>query len=113
MGKINEFINNGNGDLLIEFDKLSKQLYYETSHLSAFNEIEKNENYQKILSHGDKIVPILIDKILSSICSINYYIILSEICGGINITDGNEGNIDKMRDDYKVWWDLNKDKYGK
>lgn len=62
--KVNEFINNDN--LKETFDKLDRQIFLETAHLSNINEILNNKHYKLMLENIDDFLPFVVEKILNN-----------------------------------------------
>jgi hypothetical protein len=59
--KVNEFVNN---DLREVLDKLDRNIFLETAHLSDYSVLD-NENYKKILDNINEFLPFIIEKIIN------------------------------------------------
>lgn len=110
MDKINEFVNSD--DLKEKFDRLKKDLFYETAHLSDMFEVKNSNKYKEILSYGEEILPIIIinNKVNYTLCFIIFDIIGRD---RINIPESDKGYVNKIKDYIRNWWEENKHKYGK
>ena len=89
--KINEFVNELNYDLIID------NLENETILISSSSDIKSNENYQKILNEGYKVIPLLIERIKEK-NTMTICMLISDI-SGINLPNSN-GDIEKMKEFY-------------
>jgi hypothetical protein len=107
MGKINEFINND--ELIDKFNKLKKDLFYETSHLSDLDVIKKSKYYKEILSQGKDFLPFIIDNILKG-GGFSYRMLLTDIVG--DITDVKDITSSEYKKIISNWWSENKVRYG-
>jgi hypothetical protein len=107
MKKINEFINNDE-NLITKFNKLNRELYYETAHLSNLQEIMSSNSYKEILSHGDTFLPFIVDLILNDNAIFAHPLIFDEIVG--KISDEDSKYTKDFKDILKDWWLENKEK---
>jgi len=111
--KINEFINND--ELLNNFNKLNKELFYETAHISNIDEIKNSNSYKEILSYGIDILPIVMNEIINNNGSYTLCFIVFDIVGrgSIDIPESDRGYVSKIKEHIKKWWLENKGRYGK
>ena len=113
--KVNEFVNNNNNNNLVEvFDKLKKDLFYETSHISNIDEVKKVNSYKEILSYSFEILPIIMNEIINNNGSYTLCFIVFDIVGrnSIDIPESDKGYVKKIKEHIKNWWLENKHKYG-
>lgn len=108
MDIIREFLNNDK----FKIDQKLDQLIQDTLHLSSFNQMEETNIFKELLTNGHILVPYLINRIINTdtCTSIVIYILISKIIK-ININIENKGSLIKIKDDYKEWWENNKDNY--
>ena len=102
-----EFVDNN--DLKIKFNDLKTKWYDETKFVSDPNEIYNNQYYQKIISLGESVVPILMEDIDSQ--TGDWFHALKEITGVNPIKEGNGGYVPKMIEDWKNWYNINYDRF--
>jgi hypothetical protein len=109
--KVNEFVNNNN--LIEVFDKLKKELFYETSHISNIDEVKKVDSYKEILSYDVDILPIIMNEINNNGSYILCFMVF-DIVGrkSIDIPESDRGYVNKIKEHIKNWWIENKHKYG-
>ena len=109
MENINEFLNNNTKD---KFDAKFDDLIFNTLHLSSFEQMQEDPIFKELLTYGDTLVPNLINRIINSnpCTSVVIYVLITKLIK-INIKSENSGNLVRMKNDYKEWWEKNKDKY--
>jgi len=107
---IKEFLNNNE----FKIDEKLDQLIKDNLHLSSFTQMEETDIFKDLLSNVNEyiLVPYLINRIINSdpCTSIVIYILISKIIK-IDISNENKGKLVKMKDDYKEWWENNKENY--
>jgi hypothetical protein len=87
------------------FDILYKKWYEETKYLSSSKKFE-NKYYEKIISLGMDVVPILIDTLKES--PEHLFVALNKITKQNPVKIEDRGKIKKMTEDWILWWEQNK-----
>ena len=90
--KINEFVSD------INYDDLISNLNKETLIISSSSDIKENDNYKKLLSIGEKLIPNLLES-LKNENNIFICMLISDITG-VNPPDKITGDIKKIKDFY-------------
>ena len=90
--KINEFINEGN------YNKIIDNLKMELLIISSSSEIKESNNYKKILDMGIEIIPKLLESMKND-NNISICMLISDISKA-KIPDDISGNLEKIKDFY-------------
>lgn len=90
--KINEFVTN------LNIQDLISNLNKETIIISSSSDIKRNDNYKKILSMGNSVLPNLLEN-LKTDNNIGICMLISDI-SGIDSPEEIKGNIDKLKEFY-------------
>jgi hypothetical protein len=96
---------NSNSDIESTFECFYNEWYEETKYLSS-SKIFENKYYKKIISMGMDIVPVMINKLKES--PEHFFVALAKITGKNPVKSENKGKINKMAEDWIVWWEQNK-----
>ena len=94
-----EFVDN---ELITLFEDLKNKWWVESSIYSNPRNLYTNENYKKIISLGKKIVPILISDLNTP--NGDWFQALQEITGESPILEENIGDVTKMAQYWKNWY---------
>jgi hypothetical protein len=107
---IREFLDND--EFKIKIDGKLDQLITDTCFYSSFELISDTVVYKELISYGNRLVPYLVSKILTTEKPyiVFYNLLFKNV--KINIKEENSGSIIKMKDDVSKWWDINKVNYG-
>jgi hypothetical protein len=107
MNKLNEFVNNLD-KIELKFEKLIE----DTKMYSSFNQIIETDIFKDLLKCKKSLIPFLIEYILKEKTNIAFFLLFDQI-EEIEIKEENSGNLNKMKEDYRKWWESNKHLYGK
>jgi hypothetical protein len=95
-------------DMNIVFEELYKHWKDETSFLSS-TDIFDNIYYQRIIALGNDVVPVIINKLNGESTFLFYA--LHKITGENPVLAEHRGDIVKMTQDWKNWWDGNRNNF--
>lgn len=101
--EINEFVNNNNNNIEEIFDKLDKQVFLETAHLSNFFQLDDNKHYKIMLENLNIFLPFIVDRIINNNYRYVHKLLISKVYGF---------DKDNFIGSVSSWWGENKFKYG-
>ena len=90
-------------ELQLEFTSLKDKWINETLIVSDPTELYSNENYQKIISLGDDIIPLLIKDMYNFKGDWSYA--LKKITGDNPVKKESKGKIDEIKKDWIDWYE--------
>lgn len=84
---------------------------YKTRVLSNISDITNNYHYQKIISLGSDVVPMIIDDMKKPTGKVFWYRALEILTKTDPVEKEHRGHNDKMRNDWFRWWDTHCKEY--